>query len=158
MINNILNLTENYTTQKYTFQKEEITINPDKVEVPVVMENNLSEYKRKQLRMNCSMLVPIGAMMLTGTTSFGLFEQIKPFLLPIVFDVGKIIFYTNGAKAVYKMCNGDAKGAIAKFKDVSMGYALLIGLDGIMYFIESYVGTIADGLAKAGAVGMVMLG
>lgn len=152
MIENIINLTEDYSVRRVSFNKE-----IEKAEVPVIFEKDLSAYHQKQLRMNCSALVPIGALMLTEmTTSFGLFESIKPFLLPIVFDVGKIIFYTNGAKAVYKMCNGDSKGAIAKFKDVTMGYALLIGLDGIMYFIENYVSRIAEGLATASSIGTVV--
>lgn len=153
MIDNMLGLTESYTVRKVSFQKEEIK--QDHVEIPVVYEKDLPFSYRNKL--HCSALIPIGVLaMTTTTTSFGLFEQIKPFLLPIVFDVGKIVFYINGAKAVYKMCNGDSKGAISKFKDASMGYALLIGLDGIMYFIENYVSQIANGLANASQVGMVI--
>ena len=153
MINNVLNLTENYSTHRIEMGKQaEVEI----VNVPVLFEKDLS--KPVALKMKCS-AVPVaiatGFTVMNMTGGVGLWDKLAPVLLPILYDAGRIIFYVNGAKAIYRMCGGDPKGAIRQFKDVAMGYALLIGLDGIMYFIETYVESMKEGLLDGTITGAV---
>lgn len=147
MISNALNLTESYTTKKVKFgEKKE----PKTVEnIPVIFEKDLPQATAH--KMKCSAIpVVMGSALATAKVAggTGLFDKLAPVLLPILYDAGRIIFYVNGAKAIYRMCGGDTKGAIRQFKDVAMGYALLIGLDGIMYFIEYYVEGLKDGMLE----------
>lgn len=129
--------------------------------VPVIFEQNLP--KNVAHKIKCSALpIAVGSALtftqLAQVGTIGLFDKLAPVLLPILYDAGRIIFYINGAKAIYRMCGGDTRGAIRQFKDVAMGYALLIGLDGIMYFIEYYVDGVKDGLLEgvAQTTGMVI--
>lgn len=144
MISNMLTLTEDYTTRKViTGNKKE----SEMVNVPVIFEKDLPKSVAVKMR---SSAIPI-AIATTFTAmqvgqGVGLWDSLAPIILPILYDAGRVLFYVNGAKAIYRMCGGDTKGAIRQFKDVAMGYALLIGLDGIMYFIETYVEAVKNGL------------
>ena len=147
MISNALNLTESYTTKKVKFgEKKELNVVEN---VPVIFEKDLP--RATAHKMKCSAIpVVMGSALATAKVAGGggLFDKLAPVLLPILYDAGRIIFYVNGAKAIYRMCGGDTKGAIRQFKDVAMGYALLIGLDGIMYSIEYYVEGLKDGMLE----------
>lgn len=160
MIDNVLNLQEGYTTKKVNFE----TSVPNEMDsIPVVFEQDLP--KSAIHKMKCSAIpVAIGSALTFSQLaqaqigSTGLFNKLAPVLLPILYDAGRIVFYVNGAKAIYKISGGDTRGAIRQFKDVVLGYALLVGMDGIMYFIEYYVDGLKDGLLESGTqtIGMMI--
>jgi len=156
---NILNLSENYTTKKIKFNTP--TTIEESIQIPIIHEKDMPKFTKYKMKCSLAPMVAMGtlATMKNATVgTIGLFDKIAPILLPILYDAGRIIFYVNGAKAIYSMCNGETRQAINKFKDVSLGYALLIGLDGIMYFIEYYVDGLKDGMldGMAETVNMVV--
>lgn len=144
---NILNLSESYTTKKIKFNTP--TTVEESIQIPIIHEKNMPKFTNYKMKCSLAPMVAMGTLATAktvGVGTMGLFDKIAPVLLPILYDAGRIIFYVNGAKAIYSMCNGETRQAINKFKDVALGYALLIGLDGIMYFIEYYVDGLKDGM------------
>lgn len=153
-----MGLTENYSSHKIKFNQTAL----QKVEVSEVIEevDKASKgNKFKGVKMYCSALPTALAMipfLVSARTTYGLWEVAEPVILPLVFDTGRIVFYLNASSCVYKMCNSDSKGAIKQFKNVSLGYALLLSIDTIMYFIEFYVDGIKD--TALTTMGMGVLG
>ena len=158
MVTDFMNLTENYTTKKIMFndlsELPKAIITENEISIPVIYEHQLSPELRNKVR--CSALVPLaitGTAMLaqmTPVSDLGWTNMLLPLVMKFAVEAGRIIFYINGATALYKVTKGDTAGGFKQLKNAVIGYSLLISLDLGVYMIESYVNE-----AKNAVMGMM---
>ena len=153
-----LNLTEGVSSHKIDFSRAS-AISDAVVETSSELIIERGESKPKMIKMHSGLLptaLMMGQFLVSSRSGYGLWPVAEPIILPLVYDTGRIVFYLNASSCVYKMCNSDSKGAIKQFKNVSLGYALLLSIDAIMYLIEYYVDGVKENAISA--IGMGVLG